>query len=128
MSQRILVAEDEEHSRALLEIKFRNSGFDVVSAEDGESALKKALALRPDLIVLDIMMPAMTGFEVLAALKKDPSTAAIPVILVSAQRNEENIVKGLRLGANDYVLKPFSPHELVARVKTLLLHAQKPSS
>ena len=127
MSHRILVAEDEEHARTLLEIKFRNSGFDVVTAEEGESALQKALALRPDIIVLDIMMPGMTGFEVLAALKKNPSTASIPIILVSAQRNEENIVKGLQLGANDYVLKPFSPHELIARVKTLLLHGQKTS-
>ena len=124
MSETILVGEDEEHARALLEIKLRNSGYEVVTAEDGEAALKQTLALLPDLVVLDIMMPAMTGFEVLAALKQNPSTSSIPIILVSAQSNEENILKGLRLGANDYMVKPFSPHELVARVKTLLLHAK----
>jgi DNA-binding response OmpR family regulator len=122
MSHRILVGEDEEHARALLEIKLRNSGYEVITAVDGESSLNKALALLPDLIILDIMMPTMTGFEVLSALKQNPTTADIPIILVSAQSNEENIVKGLQMGAKDYIVKPFSPHELIARVKTVLLH------
>jgi DNA-binding response OmpR family regulator len=121
MSQTILVAEDQQHVRSLVEYKLRNSGFTVVTAEDGRDALRKAEEIVPDLILLDVMMPLMTGFEVLSALKKNEKTKNMPILMVTAQSNEEEVLKGLELGADDYITKPFSPNELAARVKTTLL-------
>ncbi|HAV23468.1 MAG: histidine kinase [Ignavibacteria bacterium GWA2_55_11] len=121
MGQLILVAEDQQHIRNLIEYKLKNSGYDVVAVEDGAAALEKARELSPALIMLDIMMPLMTGFEVLASLKNDPHTKAIPVLLVTAQSKEHEVLRGLELGAEDYITKPFSPNELAARVKKVLL-------
>jgi DNA-binding response OmpR family regulator len=121
MSQTILVAEDQQHVRSLVEYKLRNSGFTVISVEDGKAALQKAEEIIPDLILLDVMMPLMTGFEVLSALKKNEKTKNIPILMVTAQSKEEEVLKGLELGADDYITKPFSPNELAARVKTTLL-------
>lgn len=125
MSSTILVAEDQQHVRSLIEYKLRNSGFTVVSVEDGKSALEKAEAIIPDLILLDVMMPLMTGFEVLGALRKSEKTRGIPVLMVTAQSNEDEVLKGLELGADDYITKPFSPNELAARVKTVLMRRGK---
>lgn len=125
MPQTILVAEDQQHIRSLIEYKLRNSGYTVIGVEDGITALRKAAEIKPDLILLDIMMPLMTGFEVLAALKQNEATRHIPVVLVTAQSKEDEIVKGLDLGAEDYITKPFSPNELAARVKTILLRTGK---
>jgi DNA-binding response OmpR family regulator len=125
MPQTILVAEDQQHIRSLIEYKLRNSGYTVIGVEDGITALRKATEIKPDLILLDIMMPLMTGFEVLAALKQNEATRNIPVVLVTAQSKEDEIVKGLDLGAEDYITKPFSPNELAARVKTILLRTGK---
>jgi DNA-binding response OmpR family regulator len=121
----IVVAEDQQHIRALIEYKLKNSGYNVISVSDGASALEKTREVKPDLVLLDVMMPLMTGFEVLAALKQDPATKQIPVLMVTAQSREEEIVKGLELGADDYISKPFSPNELAARVKTVLIRNQK---
>ncbi len=121
MSQTILVAEDQQHVRSLIEYKLRNSGFAVVTVEDGKAALQKAEEIIPDLILLDVMMPLMTGFEVLSALKKNEKTKNIPILMVTAQSKEDEVLKGLELGADDYITKPFSPNELTARVKTTLL-------
>jgi len=121
MSQTILVAEDQQHVRSLIEYKLKNNGFDVLCVEDGTSALQKAEEIIPDLILLDVMMPLMTGFEVLSALKQNEKTKNIPILMVTAQSNEGEVLKGLELGADDYITKPFSPNELVARVKTTLL-------
>lgn len=121
MSQTILVAEDQQHVRSLVEYKLTNSGFNVVTVEDGKAALQKAEEIIPDLILLDVMMPLMTGFEVLSALKKNEKTKNIPILMVTAQSKEEEVLKGLELGADDYITKPFSPNELAARVKTTLL-------
>ena len=125
MSSTILVAEDQQHVRSLIEYKLRNSGFTVVSAEDGKSALQKAEEIIPDLILLDVMMPLMTGFEVLGALKKNEKTRGIPILMVTAQSKEDEVLKGLELGADDYITKPFSPNELAARVKTVLMRRGK---
>ena len=125
MAQTILVAEDQQTIRSLIEYKLRNSGYTVVSVEDGAAALKKAVELKPDLVLLDVMMPLMTGFEVLAALKQNEETKRIPVLLVTAQSKEDEVLKGLELGADDYVTKPFSPNELAARVKTVLLRTKQ---
>ncbi len=125
MSETILVAEDEEHILLLIEYKLKNSGYNVITVEDGAAALAKAQEIKPDLILLDVMMPLMTGFEVLAALKQGTETKHIPVLLVTAQSNEHEVLKGLELGAEDYIIKPFSPNELAARVKTVLLRKGK---
>ena len=120
MPARILVAEDQVHIRSLIEYKLKNSGYEVIAVEDGQAALEKAREFIPTLIMLDVMMPLMTGFEVLAALKADEKTRNIPVLLVTAQSKEHEILKGLELGAEDYITKPFSPNELAARVKKVL--------
>ena len=125
MPSTILVAEDQQHVRSLIEYKLRNSGFTVVSAEDGKAALQKAVEIIPDLILLDVMMPLMTGFEVLGALKKNEKTRGIPILMVTAQSKEDEVLKGLELGADDYITKPFSPNELAARVKTVLMRRGK---
>ncbi len=125
MNESILVAEDQAHIRALIEFKLKNNGYRVVTAEDGEQALQKAKELLPDMILLDVMMPLMTGFEVLAALKKIPETKEIPVLLVTAQSSESEVLKGLEMGAEDYITKPFSPNELAARIKSVLMRQKK---
>ncbi len=125
MNESILVAEDQPHIRALIEFKLKNNGYRVVAVEDGEAALIKAKEMIPDMILLDVMMPMMTGFEVLAALKKIPETMNIPVLLVTAQSNENEVLKGLEMGAEDYITKPFSPNELAARIKTVLMRQKK---
>ncbi|HCA79554.1 MAG TPA: response regulator [Bacteroidetes bacterium] len=125
MSQKILVAEDQQHIRSLIEYKLTNSGYTVVCAEDGKSALEKAGQIIPDLILLDVMMPLMTGFEVLAALKTDEKTRNIPILMVTAQSKENEVLKGLELGADDYITKPFSPNELAARVKNILMRRKR---
>lgn len=121
MGQTILVAEDQQHVRSLVEYKLRNSGYTVVCVEDGRAALDKAIEIVPDLILLDVMMPLMTGFEVLAALRANDRTRHVAVVMVTAQSKEDEILKGLDLGADDYITKPFSPNELAARVKTVLI-------
>jgi DNA-binding response OmpR family regulator len=125
MSLRILVAEDQAHVRNLMEYKLKNSGYTVIAVEDGRSALQKAEELIPDLILLDVMMPLMTGFEVLSALRGNEKTRDIPILMVTAVSKEEEVLKGLRLGADDYITKPFSPNELAARVKTTLLRRRR---
>ena len=125
MAQTILVAEDQQHVRSLIEYKLRNSGYNVVCVEDGRAALEKAAEIIPDLILLDIMMPLMTGFEVLAAVRENEKTKHVAVVMVTAQSKEDEILKGLELGADDYITKPFSPNELAARVKTVLIRRGK---
>ena len=125
MPYTILVAEDQQHVRSLIEYKLRNSGFVVVAVEDGIAALQKAEEIIADLVLLDVMMPLMTGFEVLGALKKNQKTKDIPILMLTAQSKEDEVLKGLELGADDYITKPFSPNELAARVKTVLLRRGK---
>jgi len=125
MPYTILVAEDQQHVRSLIEYKLRNSGFVVVAVEDGIAALQKAEEIIPDLVLFDVMMPLMTGFEVLGAMKKNQKTKDIPILMLTAQSKEDEVLKGLELGADDYITKPFSPNELAARVKTVLLRRGK---
>ena len=125
MNETILVAEDQAHIRALIEFKLKNAGYRVVAVENGEQALAKAVEVRPNLILLDVMMPLMTGFEVLSILKQKDETKNIPVLLVTAQSSENEILKGLDMGADDYITKPFSPNELAARIRMVLLRKPK---
>jgi len=117
---RILVVDDEPETVELVEFNLRQAGFDVSSAADGAEALTKARTQLPSLIVLDLMLPELDGLEVCKMLRRDPATAAIPIIMLTAKAAEIDRILGLELGADDYVTKPFSPRELVLRVKKLL--------
>lgn len=119
---RILIADDEADVIHLLRLNFEKAGFTVDSANDGTAALTSARQ-HPSLIILDVMMPGLTGLELLRILKADPDTADIPVILLTARAGEQERIRGLELGADDYVTKPFSPRELVLRVRSILRHA-----
>ena len=117
---KILVAEDEPQTAQLIEFKLKQQGFVVVLATDGEAAMKLIPTEMPSLIILDAMMPVMDGFEVLRRLKETPELKNIPVIMLTAKSRDRDIVSGLELGAADYIVKPFSPAELVARVRKVL--------
>ena len=120
MNPKILVADDEEDVLDLVSMNLKNAGFDVVRAVDGPEAIHKARTQRPALIVLDLMLPGMSGLEVCKVLKGDPVTLKIPVIMLTAKAEEVDRIVGLELGADDYITKPFSPRELVLRVKSVL--------
>jgi len=120
MSHRILVVDDEPDVLELIEFNLKAAGFEVATAVDGEEALKKARSAPPELIILDIMLPEIDGMQVCKTLKREPATASIPIILLTAKAAEIDRVLGLELGADDYVTKPFSPRELILRVKGLL--------
>jgi DNA-binding response OmpR family regulator len=129
MSKRILVIDDEPDVLELIEFNLKNAGYEVATAGDGEEALKKVRTLVPALIVLDVLLPGMSGMEICKILKRDPATAAIPIIMLTAKAAEIDRVLGLELGADDYMTKPFSPRELVLRVKGQLRRkAEAPES
>jgi two-component system phosphate regulon response regulator PhoB len=117
---RILVVDDDADIRDMLSFKLANAGFDVHTEEDGETGLAAARELHPDLVVLDWMMPRMTGPEVCEALRQEPESARVPVILLTAKAQEADVQRGFATGADDYVCKPFSPRELVSRVQALI--------
>ncbi|HMK93458.1 MAG TPA: response regulator, partial [Thermoleophilia bacterium] len=116
----ILVVDDERDILELLEYNLAKEGYAVVTVETGEDAIDAARRKLPDLILLDLMLPGVDGLEVCRALKADPTTAHIPIVMVTAKGGEADIVTGLELGADDYVTKPFSPRVLAARVKAVL--------
>ena len=121
---KILVVDDEPDAVELVEFNLKSAGYEVVTAADGSEALKKARSHSPDLIVLDLMLPEVDGVEVCKILRRDPATSGIRVIMLTAKAAEIDRVLGLELGADDYVTKPFSPRELVLRVKNLLKRGQ----
>ena len=116
----VLVVDDDPVIQTLLHVNFEMEGYKVVEAMDGVEGLERARADRPDVVVLDIMMPKMNGLEVASALKADPVTAGIPVILLSAKAQESDIKAGQSTGAEDYMTKPFDPLDLLDRVAALL--------
>ena len=124
MKARILVVDDEPDAIALIEFNLRQAGFEVITAEDGATALQKARTSAPDLMVLDVMLPELDGLEVCKLLRRDPATAGLPVIMLTAKAAEIDRVLGLEIGADDYVTKPFSPRELVLRIKKRLQQRQ----
>ncbi|MFC1903995.1 response regulator transcription factor [Chloroflexota bacterium] len=117
---RILVVEDDPRIRRLLEFRLRNLGHEGIFAEDGGKAVQTAIEERPDIILLDVMLPVMNGFQVLQKLKFQKETMDIPVIMLTAKVQEEDVVYGLETGAVDYVTKPFSFAELNARINHTL--------
>jgi two-component system phosphate regulon response regulator PhoB len=116
----VLVVDDEPDAVELVAINLAKAGLEVVSAADGLEALNKARTILPDAIVLDVMLPELDGLEVCRRLRREPKTAAIPVIMLTAKGAEVDRVLGLELGADDYLTKPFSPRELVLRIKKML--------
>lgn len=117
---RILLAEDEQHIAEMIAFKLTNGGHQVIRAGDGEQTVILARDEKPDLILLDVMMPVLGGFEVLRRLKADPVLRSVPVIMVTAKGLERDVLTGLREGAVDYIVKPFSLKELAARVELAL--------
>ncbi len=117
---KILVVDDEPEAIELVEFNLKQAGYEVFTAADGAEALKKVRESLPGLIVLDLMLPEMDGLEVCKILRRDPATATIPIIMLTAKAAEIDRVLGLELGADDYLTKPFSPRELVLRVKKIL--------
>jgi two-component system alkaline phosphatase synthesis response regulator PhoP len=124
-ARKILIVEDERDILQLVTHYLEKEGFRVRSATDGPNGLAAARHERPDLIVLDLMLPGMDGLEVCRKLRTDPLTAITPIMMLTAKAEETDRVVGLELGADDYVVKPFSPKELVARVKALLRRADR---
>ncbi|MDP2822348.1 MAG: response regulator [Sulfuritalea sp.] len=120
MSHRILIVDDEPNIVVSLEYLMKKEGFEIAVATDGESALRLASEFVPDLVLLDIMMPKKSGFEVCEALRADPALAAVKIVMLTAKGRETEVAKGLALGADAYITKPFSTKELVVRIKALL--------
>ena len=116
----VLIVEDEEDIRTLLAYNLGKEGFSVTAVESGEQGLQLAIANHPDLIILDLMLPGMDGFSVCRALKKSDETRGIPIIIASAKGEEADIITGLEMGADDYVVKPFSPKVLNARIHAVM--------
>jgi len=124
MKPRILVVDDEPEAVELIEFNLKQSGYTVSTASDGAEALKKARSQVPDLIVLDVMLPEMDGFEICKTLRIDAATARVPIIMLTAKAAEIDRVLGLELGADDYLTKPFSTRELLLRIKKILSRGQ----
>jgi DNA-binding response OmpR family regulator len=116
----VLVADDDDDIRDLVAFRLDRAGYEVLRAGDGQEALDLAREHRPDLAVLDVMMPKLTGYDVTRELRADAATSRIPVILLTARVQEADVARGFEAGADDYVKKPFSPQELKARVQAVL--------
>src|SRR6266498_1894061 len=120
MASRVLIVEDEPDIRGLLAFHLEREGYQVVKSTNGADALRQVRAMPPDLVLLDLMLPEMDGLEVCRRLRQDPATARLPIVMLTAKGDEVDRVLGLEIGADDYVVKPFSPKELLARVRAVL--------
>lgn len=127
MRPKILVVDDEPEAVELVEFNLKSSGYDVITAADGAEALKQARSASPHLIVLDLMLPEVDGLEVCKMLRRDAATSAIPIVMLTAKAAEIDRVLGLELGADDYLTKPFSPRELLLRIKNILQRGRTPA-
>ena len=125
MPETILVVDDDPDIARFVEVNLRSAGYDVAVASDGQEALDKAQELRPDLVLLDVMMPRIDGFEVAQRMRKNPQTANTSIIMLTAKALSADKVTGLQSGADDYIIKPFDPIELLARVKGTLRRAKE---
>ena len=126
--KKILIVDDEKQLVSLVILHMKMSGYEVLSANDGEKALAIAREENPDLLILDLMLPKMDGLEVCKRLRAESKTGDIPVIMLTARSETGDKLKGFECGADDYITKPFSPRELVARVRRVLARAEKKSS
>ena len=121
---RILVADDDVDIRELVEFKLSTMGHDIVAVGDGAAAIDACMAEKPDLAVLDVMMPGVSGLDAIRAIRAEPHLADLPVILLTARAQESDVETGFDSGADDYITKPFSPRELASRVQALLSRDQ----
>ena len=120
MSKKILAVDDERHIVRLVQVNLERAGYQVVTAFDGREALEKVESEQPDLVVLDVMMPYMDGFEVLQTLRKNQSTRDLPVIMLTAKAQDADVFRGWQSGVDCYLTKPFNPMELISFVKRIL--------
>lgn len=120
MAMKILLADDEEDVKDVLRMFLESKGFEVVTAFDGLSAIDTVRQERPDLVLLDIMMPSIDGIEVCKKLKADPQTVNIPIVMISASSHAESVQKGLDAGAVEYIVKPFEPKNVLAMIQRIL--------
>lgn len=125
IKETILIVDDEEDIVELIKYNLANEGYSILTAFTGEQAIKMTKQFQPDLIVLDLMLPGIDGLEVTRYLKNNEKTTHIPIVMLTAKGEESDIVTGLEMGANDYILKPFSPKVLVARIKAILRRRKK---
>lgn len=116
---KILVCDDERHIVRLIQVNLEKQGYQVVTAYDGKEGLEKVKAEKPDLLVLDVMMPYMDGFEVLKTLRREPETESLPVIMLTAKAQDKDVFEGYHYGADMYLTKPFNPMELVSFVNRI---------
>ena len=119
MPLKVLVCDDERHIVRLIQVNLERQGYQVVTAFDGKEGLEKIRAEKPDLVVLDVMMPYMDGFEVLKTLRREPATEQLPVIMLTAKAQDKDVFEGYHYGADMYLTKPFNPMELVTFVKRI---------
>ncbi len=119
MPLKVLVCDDERHIVRLIQVNLERQGYEVVTAFDGKEGLEKIRAEKPNLVVLDVMMPYMDGFEVLKTLRKEPETENLPVIMLTAKAQDKDVFEGYHYGADMYLTKPFNPMELVTFVKRI---------
>jgi DNA-binding response OmpR family regulator len=122
---RVVVADDDADIRDLVAFKLEAAGMDVVAVADGAAALEACQHVPPDLVILDVMMPGMSGLDVCRALRDSIGLAQVPVILLTARAQESDVAQGFDAGADDYVVKPFSPRELAARVNAVMSRARR---
>ncbi|MEA3276800.1 MAG: response regulator [Pseudomonadota bacterium] len=120
MTKKILIADDEPNILISVDYLMRREGFEVIVARDGEEALSSIRSDRPDIVLLDVMMPKLDGFEVCKAVRADPALEGVRILMLTAKGRDADVAKGLSLGADAYVPKPFSTRDLVAQVKALL--------
>ncbi len=121
MDKKILIIEDDKFLRELIARKLTDEGFNIVEAVDGEDGVKKIKEENPDLVLLDLILPSIDGFEVLSRVKSDPSVSSIPIIILSNLGQKEEVEKGLNLGAVDYLIKAhFTPGEIIGKIKNIL--------
>jgi len=120
LNKKILIVDDEVYILHILDFSLGAEGYEVITAADGEEAIERAKKEKPDLVVLDIMMPKVDGFEACRRLKADPETSPIPVILLTAKGREVDRRMGMEVGADDYIVKPFSPNKLIEKIGSFL--------
>ena len=126
MTRHILTVDDEIHIRRLIEVNLQRAGYCVSTAGDGEEALRAVDGERPDLVILDVMMPRMDGFEVLRRLKADPATASLPIIMLTAKAQDADVFRGWQGGVEWYLTKPFNPQQLLLLIKRLFDSLEEP--
>jgi two-component system alkaline phosphatase synthesis response regulator PhoP len=125
MATKVLAVDDAPDVRRLIEIKLKKAGFQVLTAVDGQDGLNQALAQKPDVVLMDVMMPKMDGFTAARAIKEQADPAPV-ILMLTAKGEESDVMQGLTGGADDYIVKPFAPRELISRIKVAMIRAGRP--